>query len=785
MKAKFITTAFFGLLLQSAFSQNIICVSPQGSDKAPGSADAPLASIHKAIELAKLQPGNNTILLLEGTYRLDSALVITPENSAPQSKLEIKPYPGQKATISGAELISAKWKPYKNGIMKAKIKPSRTPDMLIVNGKIRSMARYPDFDSTAVRFNGTSADATSANRIRGWKNPEGGFLHAMHAHDWGDFHYRIEGKDTDSTLILAGGHQNNRPMGLSPDNRMVENIFEELDAPGEWYFDANSSTLYYYPLPGEDVATSTFESPVLNHLIEIKGPSADYPARNVTIGGLTLTATRRTFMEEYEPLLRSDWTIYRGGAVLLENTSNCTIENCDLYNLGGNAVFFSRFNRDGRVEGNHMHDIGATAVAFVGDISAVRSPSLQYGLHVDIDSMDFTPGPANNLYPAQCTVADNLIHNIGLYEKQITGVEMSMSKDIVVSHNSIYDVPRSGINVSEGTWGGHVIESNDVFDTVKETGDHGSFNSWGRDRYWHPDYNKMCRIASEHPELILADAGATVTIRNNRFRCDRGWDIDLDDGSSNYHIYNNLCLNGGLKLREGFYRTVENNILINNTFHPHVWFKKSGDTFTRNIVMTAYQPIMLQEWGAEVDHNIFLNEADLADARKNGVDSASIATEIRFTDYTTGDYSLTADCVDAFRAGFRNFDMHSFGVKSPRLRQIARRPILPVPATATKNAGSPTINWYGWSIKNLETLGEQSATGMDAIRGVYVMNLSQTDSPIRDFLKPNDVIVGFDDKIINNLDDLSEVKITGATATVRVYRNQHVNEIKIPASTLK
>ena len=40
-------------------------------------------------------------------------------------------------------------------------------------------------------------------------------------------------------------------------------------------------------------------------------------------------------------------------------------------------------------------------------------------------------------------------------------------------------------------------------------------------------------------------------------------DIDLDDGSSNYHIYNNICLNGGLKLREGFYRTVENNIIIN------------------------------------------------------------------------------------------------------------------------------------------------------------------------------------------------------------------------------
>jgi hypothetical protein len=61
-----------------------------------------------------------------------------------------------------------------------------------------------------------------------------------------------------------------------------------------------------------------------------------------------------------------------------------------------------------------------------------------------------------------------------------------------------------------------------------------------------------------------------IILRNNRFRCDHGWDIDLEDGSSNYLIYNNLCLNGGIKLREGVSRVVENNIMVNNTFHPHV-----------------------------------------------------------------------------------------------------------------------------------------------------------------------------------------------------------------------
>jgi hypothetical protein len=57
----------------------------------------------------------------------------------------------------------------------------------------------------------------------------------MHVSDWGDFHYRITGKDEKGDLQLESGWQNNRPYGLSLENRMVENIFEELDVPREWF----------------------------------------------------------------------------------------------------------------------------------------------------------------------------------------------------------------------------------------------------------------------------------------------------------------------------------------------------------------------------------------------------------------------------------------------------------------------------------------------------------------------------------------------------------------------
>ena len=115
-----------------------------------------------------------------------------------------------------------------------------------------------------------------------------------------------------------------------------------------------------------------------------------------------------------------------------------------------------------------------------------------------------------------------------------------MAARITVDHYSIYDMPRAGINIGDGSWGGHLIKHCDVFDTVRETGDHGSFNSWGRDRFWHPDRAEMDARGGAS-RAAAARRRQAHRHRHNRWRCDHGWDIDLDDGSSNYVIKNNLC----------------------------------------------------------------------------------------------------------------------------------------------------------------------------------------------------------------------------------------------------
>lgn len=58
----------------------------------------------------------------------------------------IKNYPGEKTVLSSGIVLDLKWEKYKNGIMRAVVKGSPVMDMLFVNGELKSMARYPNYD---------------------------------------------------------------------------------------------------------------------------------------------------------------------------------------------------------------------------------------------------------------------------------------------------------------------------------------------------------------------------------------------------------------------------------------------------------------------------------------------------------------------------------------------------------------------------------------------------------------------------------------------------------------
>jgi hypothetical protein len=756
-------------------------VSPDSSAESKGTAESPFGNIEDALNAIKELKKTNevvmaTIKVAAGEYRLSSPIRITPELSG----LKIIGVDANEVVVKGSSRLELEWSKYDENILMADVPFGIKFDQLFINGNQQILARYPNYNEEAGHWQGHAADAISPERISTWKEPTGAIVHAMHRGEWGGFHYIVSGVNEDGTPQLSAGYQNNRPSAMHPKYRMVENVLEELDNLGEWYL-SNDNKLYYWPEKGMDISNVIIEGVQQKHLIEIVG-TEEKPVTNVSINGIKFEHAKRTFLEEYEPLLRSDWTMYRGGAVFIEGAENVSISNCEFTNLGGNVIMISKYNRGVIIKGNHIHECGATAVSFLGNPSSVRSPSFQYGEFVPLAEIDTIKGPANNQYPAECLVDDNLIYRIGRIEKQTAGVQISMSMDITVSNNSIYDVPRAGINVSDGTWGGHIIEYNDVFNTVLESGDHGSFNSWGRDRFWHPKRNEMDQLVEQLPDMPKWDAIHTTIIRNNRFRCDHGWDIDLDDGSSNYQIYNNLCLNGGIKLREGFYRTVENNIMINNGFHPHVWFKNSEDIFRHNIVLTSHADIRLSGWGKEIDNNLFPDEKALNKAKSNGVDQHSAFGDPIFLDAEHADYRVKEGS-PAFSIGFKNFPMDEFGVKKPSLKQIAKTPIIPFTwSVSNEKTKSFQMNWLGAEIKNIETMAERSASGLSKTAGVMILKIEENSIISLSDLQNGDVIIGSEGEVIDEIKELMQIYQTNnwkGKLKLEVFRNQQNIELQI------
>jgi hypothetical protein len=299
----------------------------------------------------------------------------------------------------------------------------------------------------------------------------------------------------------------------------------------------------------------------------------------------------------------------------------------------------------------------------------------------------------------------------------------------------------------------------------------------------------------EDTSLPLLDVIKPIVLRNNRWRCDHGWDIDLDDGSTNVEIRNNLCLNGGIKLREGFYRVCENNIMVNNSFNPHVWYGNSQDVFRHNIVFGPYRPIRVNRpWGKECDFNLLHKpgqaQATLASGlgKQSGLDASSIEADAMFIDPARGDYRVQEGS-PALKLGFRNFPLDQFGVQKPQLRAIARTPMLPTTTASAERATTPRqqIKWKGAILRDL--VGEEySALGVarDA-GGVVVAEVSPESEAAREGLRARDLIQAIEGKPVRNVDEfLNQLREASPVRNAKfdVIRNQRRESLKMRRGAL-
>ena len=154
--------------------------------------------------------------------------------------------------------------------------------------------------------------------------------------------------------------------------RFIENVREELDNPGEFFFDKGTSELFlYYNGTGAPPASSTFVVPTKKVLVNQTGTRWN-PVKHVKLADTTYTATAFTYMEPHGVPSAGDWALDRTGSVFLEGTEGASIEGCTFERLDSNAVMISGYNRNATVTKSDFAFIGGNAVASWGYTNVSR-----------------------------------------------------------------------------------------------------------------------------------------------------------------------------------------------------------------------------------------------------------------------------------------------------------------------------------------------------------------------------------------------------------------------------
>jgi hypothetical protein len=112
-----------------AAGKTVLYITPDGSDRNPGTIDKPLATLGRARdavrEFKRSVPKPVTLLFRGGTYYMSGPVVFgTEESGTDLQPITYAAYPGEKHTLSGGLRIDAKWQVYRDGIMKCSVPKS-------------------------------------------------------------------------------------------------------------------------------------------------------------------------------------------------------------------------------------------------------------------------------------------------------------------------------------------------------------------------------------------------------------------------------------------------------------------------------------------------------------------------------------------------------------------------------------------------------------------------------------------------------------------------------------
>eukprot|EP01052_Picozoa_sp_SAG31_P002051 SAG31_NODE_69_length_28130_cov_15.318219_4_plen_227_part_00 len=196
--------------------------------------------------------------------------------------------------------------------------------------------------------------------------------------------------------------------------------------------------MYYYQNgTGPPPSDATFEVPQVRTLFNLSASRWD-PLCDVTLRGLTLTATRYTYLDAYGVPSAGDFAVVRrSGAIFLEGTERVTIEKCNLTRLDGNGIVVSGYNRAATISHSTISWIGDNGIVVWG-----------YTNETAVDPLEGFDGTDGN-HPQDTRVEGCVIREIGIYTKQTSWYFQAKASHSSIIGNLMWNAPRNGITFND------------------------------------------------------------------------------------------------------------------------------------------------------------------------------------------------------------------------------------------------------------------------------------------------------------------------------------------------
>lgn len=690
------------------------------AEPAGDGGDGPFATIDRARDAVRGLKGSGQlqgsvgVWIRGGRYFRTEPLVFGPEDSAP---VTYAGYPGERPIIDGGRQITG-WRVEQLGSQECWV--TDLPDVasgrwyfrqLFVNGERRNRPRLPKHGHYRVQatippldfgtwrfneenlFDGTSTFRCQPGDIRAWKNL--GHVDIVAYHWWTEERLPIAHFDVTTNTVVSSRQS---VFALRDDagpryaEYYVDNVFEALNTPGEWYLDAPTGTLYYLPLPHEQPETAEVFASQAQQLLMLEGhPGQMKFVEFLRFEQLGFEHTDWCQPEGWHPLFDLEHSPFPlqlagveyaaapqaasnvPGALVLKGARYCSIEDCSVAHVGGYGIEIREGCEGNRVVGNEVTDLGAGGVKVFGSGAA---------------------GPVENR-TGRTQVTDNHVHGGGQVFPSAVGVLVAHSFDSAVSHNHIHDFHYSGVSCGWVWRHGNSISKNNrlEFNHIHDIG-HGLLSDMGG----------IYTLGAQPGTVIRGNL-----IHDVHRRAYGGWGIYLDEGSAHILVEGNLSFDVS---SEPFHQHFgRENVVRNNIFafggEGQIALGRSEDhisfNFIRNIVVTDNQPLFVGGSRCHLDDRPFVSDINLLwdtgarpivsgegptyrpegvgfdktysleDLRSLGYDRHSVVADPQFEDVEKRNFSLTA-AAPAFELGFEAFDFLAVG---PR-QADERRTITPV-----------------------------------------------------------------------------------------------------------